>query len=307
MSFLNSIQLYINNQMTKINNFCFKLHPNGHAMFNGIDELISLRENFIDYIKFEYSISILYNIILSIPSIIYLYISYSKISSCDIVSTIWLCLVSLLKLLEVFPKIMIIKQTKVIENNSVDSIIQTRRLMYLIRSNIFYINSQLGNAMLFLYTIYFIILRRINSCDDAPQFYFIINWLVFGFFLRLLISFINYYLHFKHGVNEADMSSESLYEYKYGVSEDTLNSIKTVLLSKENLFEYVNLKEEAEGNGNIEECSICLYTFEVDQSIKILPCDEKHFFHKVCIDKWLGNHKACPICRKEIKKVRKYY
>lgn len=43
-----------------------------------------------------------------------------------------------------------------------------------------------------------------------------------------------------------------------------------------------------------EECSVCLE--ELGQAVvKEMPC--KHRFHGDCIDKWLGLHGTCPVCR----------
>ncbi|KAG9139941.1 hypothetical protein Leryth_026299 [Lithospermum erythrorhizon] len=41
------------------------------------------------------------------------------------------------------------------------------------------------------------------------------------------------------------------------------------------------------------ECSICLG--EGLQDVNEMPC--KHLFHSGCINKWLGIHGSCPICR----------
>ncbi|XP_057482767.1 E3 ubiquitin-protein ligase MPSR1-like [Actinidia eriantha] len=43
------------------------------------------------------------------------------------------------------------------------------------------------------------------------------------------------------------------------------------------------------------ECSICLGDFEVGGEAKAMPCN--HRFHSVCIEKWLGIHGSCPVCR----------
>lgn len=47
------------------------------------------------------------------------------------------------------------------------------------------------------------------------------------------------------------------------------------------------------------ECAICLAEYEVnggeESEVKEMPC--RHRFHSGCIDKWLGIHGSCPICR----------
>lgn len=43
------------------------------------------------------------------------------------------------------------------------------------------------------------------------------------------------------------------------------------------------------------ECVICLDEWEIGATAKELPC--KHKFHPNCIEKWLGIHGSCPICR----------
>ncbi|KAL8044083.1 hypothetical protein ABFX02_08G023900 [Erythranthe guttata] len=46
------------------------------------------------------------------------------------------------------------------------------------------------------------------------------------------------------------------------------------------------------------ECAICLSEYEVnagEELVKEMPC--RHKFHSGCIDKWLGIHGSCPVCR----------
>ncbi|XP_073286861.1 E3 ubiquitin-protein ligase MPSR1-like [Primulina huaijiensis] len=43
------------------------------------------------------------------------------------------------------------------------------------------------------------------------------------------------------------------------------------------------------------DCSICLSDYEVNGEVKEMPC--KHKFHPGCIEKWLGIHGSCPVCR----------
>lgn len=43
------------------------------------------------------------------------------------------------------------------------------------------------------------------------------------------------------------------------------------------------------------ECVICLEVWGLGGVAKEMPC--KHRFHHKCIDKWLGIHGSCPVCR----------
>ncbi|KAI3462933.1 hypothetical protein Pfo_019596 [Paulownia fortunei] len=45
------------------------------------------------------------------------------------------------------------------------------------------------------------------------------------------------------------------------------------------------------------ECPICLAEYEVNGEVEVkeMPCGHK--FHSGCIDKWLGIHGSCPVCR----------
>ncbi len=44
-------------------------------------------------------------------------------------------------------------------------------------------------------------------------------------------------------------------------------------------------------------CAICLECFNEEETVHALSCDEHHVFHPYCIEKWLGVHNMCPVCR----------
>ena len=50
--------------------------------------------------------------------------------------------------------------------------------------------------------------------------------------------------------------------------------------------------------GDSAVCIICLERLKKLNIIRELYCG--HFFHYKCIDKWLENHKKCPLCNKEL-------
>ena len=45
-------------------------------------------------------------------------------------------------------------------------------------------------------------------------------------------------------------------------------------------------------------CHICLLPFQVGEEVTSLPCI--HFFHNICINKWLEKEKICPVCKFEL-------
>ncbi|KAJ9173281.1 hypothetical protein P3X46_016433 [Hevea brasiliensis] len=45
----------------------------------------------------------------------------------------------------------------------------------------------------------------------------------------------------------------------------------------------------------VKDCAICLDEMRVGSEMREMPC--KHGFHSGCIEKWLGLHGSCPLCR----------
>ena len=83
----------LNNNYMRLQRHAFQTHRHGHSMFQDLDDLIRQKENFIEYIKFEYALAIFYNIVVSFPSFFFLVTKFKIIISCDIISTIWLMIV----------------------------------------------------------------------------------------------------------------------------------------------------------------------------------------------------------------------
>jgi len=52
-----------------------------------------------------------------------------------------------------------------------------------------------------------------------------------------------------------------------------------------------------------EECSICMESYKLNESVYNLPCE--HQYHKECIKTWLKSNNTCPICRYEFP-IQKY-
>ncbi|KAJ4788904.1 RING/U-box superfamily protein [Rhynchospora pubera] len=48
------------------------------------------------------------------------------------------------------------------------------------------------------------------------------------------------------------------------------------------------------------QCAVCIATVKEGEMVRQLPMC-KHVFHVKCIDKWLGSHSTCPMCRADVK------
>ncbi|KAK4271984.1 hypothetical protein QN277_020597 [Acacia crassicarpa] len=63
-------------------------------------------------------------------------------------------------------------------------------------------------------------------------------------------------------------------------SKDSMAAMPTVVITEEEDY---------------DQCAICLEDYVTGEEAREMPC--KHWFHPRCIDKWLGIHGVCPVCR----------
>jgi len=55
---------------------------------------------------------------------------------------------------------------------------------------------------------------------------------------------------------------------------------------------------ERSGGALQTQCSVCLEQFKQGEELRMLPC--MHRYHRGCIDRWLAQSAACPVCKHEI-------
>jgi hypothetical protein len=65
-----------------------------------------------------------------------------------------------------------------------------------------------------------------------------------------------------------------------------------------NTFRLPIRKIRSNDNLLLDECSICLETYKVNDKIINLDCS--HSFHKDCLKIWLSKNNTCPQCRENI-------
>lgn len=67
--------------------------------------------------------------------------------------------------------------------------------------------------------------------------------------------------------------------------------------SNSSLHSIPTLKFTKECNEGV--CAICLGEFKENDELRVLP-ECAHHFHVPCIDRWVGSHPNCPLCRADI-------
>lgn len=56
--------------------------------------------------------------------------------------------------------------------------------------------------------------------------------------------------------------------------------------------------KQGEGDGQQDQCSVCMEQFQDGEQLRLLPC--MHKYHKCCIDEWFNSSPACPVCKHSI-------
>ncbi|XP_059451337.1 E3 ubiquitin-protein ligase MPSR1-like [Corylus avellana] len=80
-------------------------------------------------------------------------------------------------------------------------------------------------------------------------------------------------------------------EVVLGVTSEKRGPLPALRVSIEAMPRVAVTQEEAVA----KECAICLDGYEVGGEAREMPC--KHRFHSGCIERWLGLHGSCPVCR----------
>ena len=65
-----------------------------------------------------------------------------------------------------------------------------------------------------------------------------------------------------------------------------------------NLLPSSTITEKKEGEGENNNCIICLSNFDIGDNVTSLPC--LHMFHTECIKSWLQSKNHCPVCKLNI-------
>lgn len=138
-----------------------------------------------------------------------------------------------------------------------------------------------------IYISYLIYAQNSPTCFKLDTFtiltfFTIIFFGIISFFqtcINLIMLSINFFF-----MVEKYISNPIFFYNQYGMDPEYIQNLSTV-------------KADDEHTGT---CIICLKNINAGESILILSCPAKHFFHGDCIKNWLMVKTCCPMCRSEL-------
>lgn len=254
------------------------------------DMIIRFPRRTLFYFKFEHFLSITFSIVITVSLIIF-QVSYTELlSKYTSLLVQWLRLGGILHILSAICKIYIIRKLLLITS---DEQIIIRRLMLLVRSNIFHYNTILAYLSFSYYIFGISKLASTPVCDDfTSKVHRLAYVTVCGFVMRLmniLIRFILEYYFLLKSVQYDGIIDK-------GAKQIDIDKVLKIKLEKNNFNHVVR---------NVESdfytcCSICLEEFVKGEWVRVMPCNKNHVFHLRCIDKWLKMQSSCPYCNSSL-------
>lgn len=246
-----------------------------------LDEMILAKPRQIySYFAFEYAISFAFNFMSAIITILFQVKESSEDSS---IFKYWLRIGCILNFVSLFPKLIILIKAYKIPLHS-ESLIG-RRLMMLIRTNVFSWNVKITYILYIYYIIMLGKLASTNTCRNIhSDSYRLCHFIICSFLLRLWNLFMRFFAEFCFTGRSAENSTSK------GARLEEINEIPVELFADGMIGK--SLEDQW--------CGICLLSFKPGEEIKRLPCSKKHFFHRCCADRWLAKRSICPYCRRTL-------
>jgi hypothetical protein len=194
----------------------------------------------------------------------------------------WLHLGIGLNLLNIIPKCYIIRRLFKIPQG--ERLI-VRRLMMLVRSNVFMWNDRMSFVMYNFYIIGMCKLATSNICGNMKNnLYRLCHFIICCFLLRLGNLFMRFLVEYFYLTR--NIHYDSIIDT--GASMEQIAEIGVLEFNPINFPEYT---------AKVQWCAICLEYFKEGDRVVKLPCAKQHYFHQCCAEIWLRKQNICPYCR----------
>ncbi|PRQ54647.1 putative transcription factor C2H2 family [Rosa chinensis] len=115
-----------------------------------------------------------------------------------------------------------------------------------------------------------------------------------GVLAIIILIIVISYCHRRQSLVDPSDHDESSATTEQGLDEATICAYPKLLYSEAKLHLIDSISCTSPSC-----CSICLADFEDKDVLRSVPnCG--HFFHQLCVDKWLLLHPTCPVCRNSL-------
>lgn len=242
------------------------------------------------YFVFEYILGTLFELTVATITVLFLIFNSDSPKTQQQFTFLkyWLRFGTILNLCAPIPKIVILRRLFKVPLNNERLIV--RRLMLLVRSNVFFWNEKVSFVM---YNYYIFGMSKLASGDVCGSMgsglYRLCHFIICCFLLRLCNLFVRFFVEYY--ILTRNIQYDSIIDRSATVEE--IAAIPVFKVTEQDMRELSPNEEE-------QWCGICLSRFVVGEEIKRLPCSEKHFFHKTCTDTWLQKQSICPYCRRAL-------
>ena len=112
----------------------------------------------------------------------------------------------------------------------------------------------------------------------------------------IILIYVVSYCHRRQSQVDESEHDESSATIEQGLDEATICGYPKLLYSEAKLLIVV---DSVSTSSSRSSCCICLADFDDKDVLRSVPnCG--HFFHQICVDKWLQLHPTCPFCRNSL-------
>lgn len=93
-------------------------------------------------------------------------------------------------------------------------------------------------------------------------------------------------------------TTESFFAFLLSLRQNVSRGASKATIERTTMVDTYKAPAADSGTNALTSCTICLSTFEDGESVRRLRC--MHLFHTDCVDNWLKDRSACPVCRIEL-------
>ena len=254
------------------------------------DMIISGPKHTCFYFRFEYILSTIFSFTVVIVTLFFNLFDTENSNSKQQFTLLkyWLRIGIILHLCAAIPKALILRRLFKIPLDNERLIV--RRLMILVRSNVFFWNDKVSFVMYNYYIFGMSKLASSNICGSmASNLYRLCHFIICCFLLRLGNLFMRFFVEYY--ILTRNINYESIIDQ--GASQEEIDALPISIYGT----------AEANPESDSQWCGICLGNFQNGDEVRTLPCSKRHFFHKRCTDIWLRKQHICPYCRKSLRLI----